>query len=155
MRARPQSSTRSSPRRSLPTSCLRTTRHSPSATSTRRRLSTSWSSLRCESKVFSCKVAMRPRCLIPVIDSLPAGVSSRRRRQLPTPARYVPLATRRRYESDAASCVKLLLCALLLQHRDGLVGLSRANEGHTEVLGHLLLVASQVRCLSEFTSGIW
>jgi histidine triad (HIT) family protein len=39
------------------------------------------------------------------------------------------------------------------KHRDGLTGLSKANEGHTEMLGHLLLVASQVAKKEGLTDG--
>ena len=35
------------------------------------------------------------------------------------------------------------------QHRDGLTGLNKVHKGHAELLGHLLVVANQVRRLTS------
>jgi hypothetical protein len=40
-----------------------------------------------------------------------------------------------------------VLC--VLQHRDGLTGLSKADDRHAAVLGHLLVVANKVRLRPE------
>lgn len=40
-----------------------------------------------------------------------------------------------------------------MQHRDGLTGLSQAEERHAAVLGHLLVVANKVRIAQGICSG--
>jgi hypothetical protein len=38
---------------------------------------------------------------------------------------------------------------MCLQHRDGLTGLSKAEDRHAAVLGHLLVVANKVHLLVD------